>query len=159
MAKPDKNHDSDLAQGSRSAVNLSSIRTLDEIKAAYEQLRKDEHEVAKETHLILSQQTQLDVQLQSLSQWTPKLNAASGDAETLACVIGTTAALADRVSAKVKQLDIAKSRVSDCQQRVNDLIDLRLCSDGVQSALADEDYEQAAAHLHRFLGEKPKFRN
>merc|ERR1712018_377728 len=46
---------------------------------------------------------------------------------------------------------MAKSRVSDCQQRVNDLIDLRLCSDGVQAALADEDYEQAAAHLHRFL--------
>jgi hypothetical protein len=41
--------------------------------------------------------------------------------------------------------------VSECQQRVNDLIDLRLCSDGVKSAIADEDYEQAAAHLHRFL--------
>ena len=34
---------------------------------------------------------------------------------------------------------------------MNDLIDLRLCSDGVKSAIADEDYEQAAAHLHRFL--------
>ena len=44
-----------------------------------------------------------------------------------------------------------QSRVSECQQRVNDLIDLRLCSDGVKTAIADEDYEQAAAHLHRFL--------
>ena len=44
-----------------------------------------------------------------------------------------------------------ESRVSACQQRVNDLIDLQLCSDGVKSAIADEDYEQAAAHLHRFL--------
>ena len=34
---------------------------------------------------------------------------------------------------------------------MNDLIDLQLCSDGVKSAIADEDYEQAAAHLHRFL--------
>lgn len=42
-----------------------------------------------------------------------------------------------------------QSRVSDCQQRVNDLIDLKLCSDGVKTALAEEDYEQAAAHLHR----------
>ncbi len=41
--------------------------------------------------------------------------------------------------------------MSDCQQRVNDLIDLKLCSDGVKAALKDEDYEQAAAHLHRFL--------
>ena len=44
-----------------------------------------------------------------------------------------------------------QSRVSDCQNRVKDLIDLNLCSDGVKSALAEEDYEQAAAHLHRFL--------
>ncbi len=44
-----------------------------------------------------------------------------------------------------------QSRVSECQQRVNDLIDLKLCSDGVRSALLEEDYEQAAAHLHRFL--------
>ena len=41
--------------------------------------------------------------------------------------------------------------MSDCQQRVNDLIDLKLCSDGVKTALVEEDYEQAAAHLHRFL--------
>ena len=46
---------------------------------------------------------------------------------------------------------ILQSRVSDCQQRVNDLIDLRLCADGVKSALNYEDYEKAAAHLHRFL--------
>ena len=41
--------------------------------------------------------------------------------------------------------------MSDCQQRVNDLIDLRLCANGVKCALNDEDYEQAAGHLHRFL--------
>ena len=44
-----------------------------------------------------------------------------------------------------------QNRVSECQQRVNDLIDLKLCSDGVKTAMAEEDYEQAAAHLHRFL--------
>jgi hypothetical protein len=73
------------------------------------------------------------------------------EAVDTAKTIGYTASLADGVSAKVKQLDLAKSRVSDCQQRVNDLIDLRLCAEGVKSALADEDYEKAAAHLHRFL--------
>jgi hypothetical protein len=29
------------------------------------------------------------------------------------------------VSAKVRQLDLAKSRVAECQQRVHDLIDLK----------------------------------
>ncbi|XP_067007439.2 conserved oligomeric Golgi complex subunit 4 isoform X2 [Anabrus simplex] len=45
----------------------------------------------------------------------------------------------------------AESRVSECQQRVHDLLDLQLCSNGVQTALRNEDYEKAAAHVHRFL--------
>jgi len=41
--------------------------------------------------------------------------------------------------------------VSECQQRVHDLLDLQLCSNGVQTALRNEDFEKAAAHVHRFL--------
>ena len=51
--------------------------------------------------------------------------AASADA--IAKLVCKTASLADGVSEKVKQLDLAKSRVSNTQQRVHDLIDLRLC--------------------------------
>ena len=50
-----------------------------------------------------------------------------------------------------RQLDLAKTRVAECQQRVHDLIDLKLCSEGVVTALNEEDYEKAAAHIHRFL--------
>ncbi len=52
---------------------------------------------------------------------------------------------------QVSLLDVAKCRVVDCLQRVGDLRDLRLCTDGVQTALDQEDYEQAAQHIHRFL--------
>lgn len=31
-------------------------------------------------------------------------------------------------------------------------MDLKACTDGVKTALQNEDYEQAAAHVHRFLG-------
>lgn len=41
--------------------------------------------------------------------------------------------------------------MSQCQQRVHDLLDLQLCSDGVTAALSADDYEKAAAHVHRFL--------
>ena len=43
----------------------------------------------------------------------------------VAGLISHTALLAEKVSAKVRQLDLAKSRVAECQQRVHDLIDLR----------------------------------
>lgn len=45
----------------------------------------------------------------------------------------------------------SQSRVSECQQRVHDLIDLQLCSQGVTTAIRDEDFEKGAAHIHRFL--------
>jgi sulfur transfer complex TusBCD TusB component (DsrH family) len=51
----------------------------------------------------------------------------------------------------VRELDIAKGHVVDCLQLVDDLLDLRLCTEGVQTALENEDYEQAAQHIHRFL--------
>lgn len=44
-----------------------------------------------------------------------------------------------------------QSRVSECQHRVSDLIDLEICSQGVQEAIMDSNYEKGAAHVHRFL--------
>lgn len=41
--------------------------------------------------------------------------------------------------------------MSECQQRVHDLIDLQLCSAGVMVAIKEEDFEKAAAHIDRFL--------
>lgn len=34
---------------------------------------------------------------------------------------------------------------------MGDLIDLEICSQGVQAAILDSDYEKSAAHVHRFL--------
>ncbi len=34
---------------------------------------------------------------------------------------------------------------------MNDLLDLQLCREGVISAMKSEDFEKAAAHVHRFL--------
>lgn len=65
--------------------------------------------------------------------------------------ITETAELAESVSAKVRRLDLARSRVSDCQKRVHDLIDLQLCSQGVMNAIIEEDFEIGAGHINRFL--------
>lgn len=44
-----------------------------------------------------------------------------------------------------------QKRVSECQQRVHDLIDLQVCSQGVIAAIKSEDFEKGAAHINRFL--------
>ena len=133
-------------------VDVTSLRNLDEVRAAFQTLTSEEEKVNLELEQLLAKQAALELNLKSAVTSTSSLKTVKSDmADKLMSTIGHTAKLADGVSAKVKQLDTAKSRVNECQSRVNDLIDLKLCSDGVKSALLDEDYEQAAAHLHRFL--------
>ena len=134
------------------AVDLANLRTLEEIRKAFETLKCNEDQTDKELETLLSSHRFIDAELKELLQSGQlQMGKVQNEAVEMSKSIGFTASLADGVSAKVKQLDLAKVRVSECQQRVNDLIDLRLCADGVKSALLDENYEKAAAHLHRFL--------
>ncbi|KAL0275674.1 UNVERIFIED_CONTAM: hypothetical protein PYX00_003462 [Menopon gallinae] len=129
-------------------MELSSIEN---IQKAYELLDEQEETISKQLQVLLSRQYHLESKLKNISESIPKLKAASTDAEKLAKIVEITSALAENVSEKVKRLDTTRSRVSECQQRVQDLLDLQLCSEGVQTALKNEDYEKAAGHIHRFL--------
>ncbi|VDM98302.1 unnamed protein product [Thelazia callipaeda] len=73
------------------------------------------------------------------------------DTKQLASKLKMICGLADNISSKVLALDVAKGRVVECLQRVNDLMDLCTCADGVRSAIEQEDYELAARHIHKFL--------
>lgn len=46
---------------------------------------------------------------------------------------------------------LLQTRLYNVIQRADDILDLKFCTDGVQTALRNEDYEQAAAHIHRYL--------
>ncbi|PNI31928.1 COG4 isoform 10, partial [Pan troglodytes] len=87
----------------------------------------------------------------TLHRMGPNLQLIEGDAKQLAGMITFTCNLAENVSSKVRQLDLAKNRLYQAIQRADDILDLKFCMDGVQTALRNEDYEQAAAHIHRYL--------
>ncbi|XP_021935308.1 conserved oligomeric Golgi complex subunit 4 isoform X2 [Zootermopsis nevadensis] len=110
-----------------------------------------QEEINNGLETLLSRQCHLEAKLRGITKVLPNLQIVHSDAQQLAEMITFTSTLAENVSSKVRQLDIARSRVSECQQRVHDLLDLQLCSDGVQTALRNEDFEKAAAHVHRFL--------
>lgn len=59
--------------------------------------------------------------------------------------------LADNISSRVSALDTARGRVVECLQRVSDLRDLRTCAEGVKAAMEQEEYDEAALHVHRFF--------
>ncbi|XP_077145050.1 conserved oligomeric Golgi complex subunit 4 isoform X1 [Ranitomeya variabilis] len=87
----------------------------------------------------------------SLQRMGPNLQLIDGDAQQLSGMIIFTCNLAENVSSKVRQLDLAKCRLYQAIQRADDILDLKFCMDGVQTALKSEEYEQAAAHIHRYL--------
>nr|CAG4636851.1 EOG090X02VY [Ceriodaphnia reticulata]SVE72827.1 EOG090X02VY [Ceriodaphnia reticulata] len=127
------------------------MNSLVEIEEEYKRLGLEEGKVTEKLDLLLGQQCHIEAKLRNVSLLVPRLNTIKSDAKHLSEMIHFTCSLAENVSAKVRELDIAKGRVSECQQRVNDLLDLQLCREGVITAMKSEDYEKAAAHVHRFL--------
>ncbi|XP_019796818.1 conserved oligomeric Golgi complex subunit 4 isoform X2 [Tursiops truncatus] len=140
--------------GSCSGISTELIRSLtelQELEAVYQRLCGEEKVVERELDALLEQQNTIESKMVTLHRMGPNLQLIEGDAKQLAGMITFTCNLAENVSSKVRQLDLAKNRLYQAIQRADDILDLKFCMDGVQTALRNEDYEQAAAHIHRYL--------
>ncbi|CAG9121819.1 unnamed protein product [Plutella xylostella] len=131
------------------------VSTDEGLQKALHEIEKEELEVDEALSDVLGRSASLEGHLRAASQAYSRLGAVRADAEAAAGMVDRTAALARDVSAKVRQLDLARSRVAECQRRVHDLIDLQLCSAGVEAAIKAHDYETGAAHVSRFLSMDP----
>ncbi|CAH1779240.1 unnamed protein product [Owenia fusiformis] len=139
------------ATSNMSIQSIDNLTNLDDIKKAYEQLCLDEAAVTDEVNALFEQQGYLETKMSSLHKMLPNLQLVQTDSQQLSNMISFTSTLAENVSGKVRQLDLAKSHVTLCMQRVEDICDLKFCTEGVQNALKEEDYETAAGHVHKFL--------
>uniref|UniRef100_A0A3B4V6L3 Conserved oligomeric Golgi complex subunit 4 n=1 Tax=Seriola dumerili TaxID=41447 RepID=A0A3B4V6L3_SERDU len=108
-------------------------------------------EVEAELDRLVGQEGTIHTKMLALQRMGPNLQLIGGDASQLSGMITFTCSLAENVSRKVRQLDLAKTRLYNVIQRADDILDLKFCTDGVQTALRNEDFEQAAAHIHRYL--------
>ncbi|XP_069511063.1 conserved oligomeric Golgi complex subunit 4 [Ambystoma mexicanum] len=139
---------------SSSRVSMECIRSLSDLQgleSIYAQLCEEEKDVEAQLDALLGQQSTIENKMVSLQRMGPNLQLIEGDAKQLSGMITFTCSLAENVSSKVRQLDLAKNRLYQAIQRADDILDLKFCMDGVQTALRNEDYEQAAAHIHRYL--------
>ncbi|XP_010878316.1 conserved oligomeric Golgi complex subunit 4 isoform X2 [Esox lucius] len=130
---------------------ISALTELEDLERVYQQLCTEEKEVETELEKLVGQQGNIDIKMLALQRMGPNLQLIGGDASQLSGMITFTCSLAENVSSKVRQLDLAKTRLYKVIQRADDILDLKFCTDGVQTALRNEDYEQAAAHIHRYL--------
>ncbi|XP_068594461.1 conserved oligomeric Golgi complex subunit 4 [Brachionichthys hirsutus] len=130
---------------------ISALTELEDLERVYQQLCEQENEVDAELDRLVGQEGAIHTKMLALQRMGPNLQLIEGDATQLSGTITFTCSLAENVSQKVRQLDLAKTRLYKVIQRADDILDLKFCTDGVQTALHNEDYEQAAAHIHRYL--------
>jgi hypothetical protein len=79
------------------------------------------------------------------------LQVVKAEAESLAASTDDTAALAQKVSRKVRELDTAQSRVQATLGHISVVLDRMRAVEGIQSSLAAEDFEAAAECVGRYL--------
>ncbi|XP_038069767.1 conserved oligomeric Golgi complex subunit 4-like [Patiria miniata] len=133
------------------AMGVQNLTDISDIQEAFEQLCVEEQAITDDVDGLLEKQTNLEAKMNSLQRLGQNLQLVHTDAKQLGSMISFTSDLAENVSGKVRELDVAKNRVQIAIQRVNDILDLKFCTDGVQTALQSENYEKAAGHIHRYL--------
>lgn len=129
---------------------VENLITMTDIQKAFDELCVEEESMNAELDNLLEHQSALENKMSGLHKILPNLQILETDSKQLSSMVSFTSTLAENVSSKVRQLDVAKSQVTACITRVEDILDLKFCTDGVQTALQNEDYEKAAGHVHRF---------
>ena len=131
--------------------NFENLTSLEQLKAALDQSQEYQNSLDRKIENSLQRWPNVASQSEQLSRLAPSIDLLETDAERLSSVVQFTSRLADSISSKVRQLDLAKTRVFDAIQRVDDILDLNFCTDGVKQELFSKNYEQAARHIHRYL--------
>uniref|UniRef100_A0A7N0T4H0 Conserved oligomeric Golgi complex subunit 4 n=1 Tax=Kalanchoe fedtschenkoi TaxID=63787 RepID=A0A7N0T4H0_KALFE len=100
---------------------------------------------------LLSHRSDLDRQLHHLQKSAEVLHIVRGESDHVLSNVRSTSHLADQVSGKVRELDLAQSRVNDTLSRIDAIVERGNCIDGVKKAMDAEDYESAANFVQIFL--------
>ncbi|KAM1675417.1 hypothetical protein FF1_040947 [Malus domestica] len=108
---------------------------------------------------LLSQRSDLDKQLLALRKSSQVLDIVKADSDHVLSNVTSTCDLADNVSAKVRELDLAQSRVKSTLLRLDAIVERSNCIDGVKQALDAQDYEAAANYVQRFLQIDSEYRD
>ncbi|CAK0785054.1 hypothetical protein CVIRNUC_008259 [Coccomyxa viridis] len=143
------------------AIDLESIKRLTnlaDINRALHETHAHERSIEAELEELLSKRSSIEESFVSLhDSASESLEGLLADAEGLAGSIHSTAELSERVSKKVRELDMAQSRIHDTLQRINLTVDRSSAVDGIRAALASGDFEAAAEHVSKYLQLEKQF--
>lgn len=129
----------------------SNLNLPEDLNEIYKQLLQEEAKLSDEVSKLLHDVSVHDIQIKELKQGLPDRSLLLSDLEELDKTITYTLNLSSNVSSKVRKMDIVKNRVAECLHRVGDIADLKSCTESIQEALDNEEYENAALIVQRFL--------
>ncbi|CAM6127876.1 unnamed protein product [Calypogeia fissa] len=138
----------------RAGGMLEQIKSLTDIGAMNRLLHESiayERSIDSELETLLSQRHDLEKKLDGLHKASEVLEFVRFDSDQMLASVKSTCALADHVSGKVRELDLAQSRVQATLSTIDVIVDRTSCIDGAKQSLESEDYESAAKYVGRFL--------
>ncbi|KAK9163994.1 hypothetical protein Syun_004896 [Stephania yunnanensis] len=108
---------------------------------------------------LLSQRTDLEKHLSNLQKSALVLDIVKADSDHMRSNVSTTSDLADQVSGKVRELDLAQSNVHSTLARLDAIVQRGNCIEGAKKALETEDFEAAAKYVQTFLHIDSKYKD
>lgn len=116
-----------------------------------------ERDIDAELEGLLAQRGALEAKLSGLERSTEVLELVRLDADQMLNNVRSTCQLAELVSGRVRELDLAQYRVNETVTRIEAIVDRTNCIVGAKSALENEDYESAAKCVETFLALEREF--
>jgi len=135
----------------RSLEDAKQLTDVGAINRLLQETITRERSISSELESMLVQRQVVEGRLVDVHLSSEVLELVRADSEQMTSSITTTCNLAERVSSKVRELDLAQTRVTDTIARITTIVERSNCVDGLKSAMDGEDYEQAAKYIETFL--------
>ncbi|KAG9305550.1 hypothetical protein G9A89_003613 [Geosiphon pyriformis] len=147
-----------FANREASQLSLDYLRSLTNVEVIQDCLRVldlEENQVDVDLDVLLERRGELEAKLEKMEALRPQLSSLSSQATDLMNILNGTSIVAERISAQVRQLDLEQSRVQETITEVENVQKLKLCINGIHSAMQIKDYEAAAGYIHRTMALDP----
>ncbi|KAF9138445.1 Golgi transport complex subunit 4 [Linnemannia schmuckeri] len=147
------NHPADTHSKSNPSLEfIKALTNVSDIQECLRQLELEETKIDADLDELLAEREELEASLDKLEVLEPQLGGLQHESKSLVKIISDTSGLAESISVKVRQLDLEQSRVQLAIKHVEDVQELKFCISGIQRAMEQSDYEDAARHMHKALG-------
>ncbi|KYQ91932.1 oligomeric Golgi complex component [Tieghemostelium lacteum] len=132
--------------------DLASNLSIEDAKKHLQSLINRDIVIENELQQYIKMKNQIESQMETFDFEIPEyLTLSYQKSKELNERINSTCTLAETLSSKVKYLDAIRERIKGTLKKVDDIVDLKNCIQGVQQSIDIEDYESAAFHINRYL--------